>query len=141
MPRPKATRCKRGHKLTEATRYYFRGRAWGCLLCRRATASAHHQRKKPKRRLDGVYASIDATPLIAHLDRARMEFNETARVVSLRLGSTFGATSRALARMRQTGLVTVAMADDICVGLGRHPAEIFGPVWFTYGTEEVADAV
>lgn len=140
MGRPRNETCKRGHELTEETRYVWHGEVKGCVKCRRMNSQRHRSRKAGRARRAYKHRSpkvVPSAPLVELLERFGLK--ATARVASDRLGIGAGSVERLVFRAKADGLFTVASADALCIALGKHPAEVYGPAWFTYG--EVADAV
>lgn len=127
--------CKYGHPLTDTV---SNGRN-GQRRCRPCHQRWSHETRDRRGLPTLVRISVPVAPIFAVVDRMRIEQRELITRLARTRGVSWDTASRSVFRMKEAGRTTLPMADDLCVALGRHPAEVYGPDWFTFG--EVADAV
>jgi hypothetical protein len=81
-----------------------------------------------------IKAKLPAEPLLRELDRQR----------NLGIAEDFPNKHRhdIIGKARKTGVITVTQADTICIDyLHMHPAELYGDLFFTVGTEPEPEAL
>lgn len=117
MSRPCAPFCVRGHEIAEVGRYAN----GNCRACN--VASVRSSRANRGRRMKDTLerTSISAGPLVEFL--ARREFTTTDPDYWYALAIVRGRRTR----------ISLGRADELCVRMGYHPAEIFGSLWWEAG--------
>lgn len=137
--RKKATSCKRGHPRTPAN---VNGRG-ACRVCAREHLRGVQIRSRSEGihhvgRVRGTSGHVSAEPVLRFLEAAGIDNVAFGQRYADAFGIQPESGQQLLIRARKSGRVTLEVADAMCVALGRHPFEVYGPDWFR---EEVADAV
>lgn len=123
--------CVRGHERTVQN-------VMKSGACRRCHNQANQRRKRLQQRAANrrgrqAVMRVEWEPIARVMERNDITHGNIADA----MGVTRMSVQQLVSRAKREGRLTMDAADRLCIALGRHPAEVYGPAWF----EEVPRAV